>query len=131
MMDIHPEVSTGVIDARGIPSQTTTEVTTQLLVNSGETVFIGGLIKHTHSDTRRGVPGIGRIPGIGRLFSSRERTNVNTETIVLITPRIVEGYGGGWSEEPASRVEAVELDLLQRADQINAELEPIGSSDER
>ena len=73
MLDIHPEVSNGVIDVRGIPSQTTTEVTTQLLVESGQTVFIGGLIKHTQSETRKGVPVIGRVPGIGRLFSSSEK----------------------------------------------------------
>lgn len=124
MMDIHPEVSTGVIDVRGIPSQTTTEVTTQLLVNSGQTVFIGGLIKHTQSVNRTGVPIVGRIPGIGRLFSSSEKTNANTETIVLITPRIVEGYSGSMSTDAANKVNAVEAELDERAEKIRSDLEP-------
>lgn len=124
MMDIHPEVSTGVIDVRGIPSQTTTEVTTQLLVNSGQTVFIGGLIKHTQSETRNGVPIISKVPGLGRLFSSAERTNTNTETIVLITPRIVEGYSGRLSQDVADRVSGIEYELDRRAEQIRSDLEP-------
>lgn len=90
LMDIHPEVSTGTVDANGIPSQTTTEVTTSLLVPDGETVFIGGLIKHTQSQSYQRVPLLGRVPGIKGLFRSKERTNVNTETIVLITPRLVD-----------------------------------------
>ncbi len=89
MMDIHPEVSTGTVDSFGIPSQTTTEVTTSLLVPDGETVFIGGLMKHNTNNTKQGVPGLGRVPGLKYLFGSQEHTNVNTETIVLITPRIV------------------------------------------
>ena len=47
LMDIHPEVSTGVIDPiTGIPSQSTTEVTTQMIVQGGQTIFVAGLIKH-------------------------------------------------------------------------------------
>ena len=122
MMDIHPEVSNGVIDTSGIPSQTTTEVTTRLLVESGQTIFIGGLIKHTQSVTRTGVPIIGRLPGIGRLFSSRERTNANTETIVLITPRIVGGYDGSFSDPVENRVGVAERELKQDADAIESDL---------
>ena len=122
MMEIHPEVSTGVIDTSGIPSQTTTEVTTQLLVESGQTVFIGGLIKHTQSETRRGVPVIGRVPGIGALFSSTERTNTNSETIVLITPRIVEGYVGAEGGDAQAIVDAAERDLEAEARSIRTDL---------
>ena len=121
-MDIHPEVSTGVIDTSGIPSQTTTEVTTQLLVDSGQTVFIGGLIKHTQSETRRGVPVLGRVPALGRLFSSRELTNTNSETIVLITPRIVESHQSQDNADAKAIVDAAEADLEARADKIRSEL---------
>jgi type II secretory pathway component GspD/PulD (secretin) len=97
MMAVHPEVSTGSVDSNGIPSQVTTEVTTRLLVPSERTVFIGGLIKHTVTQTRRGVPVLGDVPGVGRLFSNRRETSTNTETIVLITPRLVEDYDGAWN----------------------------------
>jgi type II secretory pathway component GspD/PulD (secretin) len=99
MMDIHPEVSNGTVDVNGIPSQTTTEVTTRLIVPDGQTIFIGGLMKHTLAEIASGVPGLDSLPGIGRLFSSRETTNVNTETVVLITPRVVSDGSGDWNND--------------------------------
>ena len=119
MMSVHPEVSTGSVDSNGIPSQVTTEVTTRLLVPSDRTVFIGGLIKHSMTQTRRGVPVLGDVPGIGRLFANRRERLTNTETVVLITPRVVDSYDGAWNaqyidhahrfEEAASN-EAADLD---------------------
>ena len=70
-------------------SQTTTEVTTRMIVPDGQTIFVGGLIKHSIEESKSGVPVVGRIPGIGRLFSNRENTITNTETVVLITPTIL------------------------------------------
>jgi len=107
MMDINPEVSTGVIDPlTGIPSQTTTEVKTRMIVTDGQTIFIGGLIKNRIDESKRGVPIIGRIPGLGRLFSNRQRTNTNTETIVLITPTVIT---------PATRmIDRVSMDKIER-----------------
>lgn len=87
-LEIHPEVSTGTV-SDGIPSQTTTEVTTHVLVPDGNTVFIAGLIRNTLSESREGVPVLGDIPGLGLLFSRQERITFNTETVVLITPRVV------------------------------------------
>ena len=122
MMDIHPEVSTGVVDANGIPSQTTTEVTTRLLVGSGQTIFIGGLIKRTQTESRKGVPVLGRIPGVGLLFSSREVTSANTETVVVITPRIIGDINGPWNSEPRSEVEMLDRKLQKRAGNIDVEM---------
>ena len=136
MMDIHPEVSTGVVDVNGIPSQTTTEVTTRLLVGSGQTVFIGGLIKQTLNETRSGVPILGRIPGVGMLFSSRELTSVNTETIVIISPRIVGEVSGPWNTEAEAEVEELERRLQRRSINIDEQLDqtfvdptPLGGTD--
>ena len=105
LMDIHPEVSTGTVDPSGIPSQTTTEVTTSLLVPGGETVFIGGLMKHTSAQSYKRLPVLGRIPVVKALFSSREETLVNTETIVLITPRVVSDATQSWNDEPVERIQ--------------------------
>ena len=90
MLNIHPEVSTGTVDENGVPSQTTTEVTTSLLVASGQPIFIGGLIRNTTNETRTGVPVLGRVPGVRWLFSNQSRTSLNTETVVIITPRLVD-----------------------------------------
>jgi type II secretory pathway component GspD/PulD (secretin) len=122
MMDIHPEVSTGVVDANGIPSQATTEVTTRLLVGSGETIFVGGLIKQTQTENRNGVPFLGRIPGLGLLFSSREVTSLNTETIVVITPRVVGQTAGPWSTDKESEVDRRGELLKQNAAKIEKQM---------
>ncbi len=123
LLDIHPEVSNGTVDVNGIPSQTTTEVTTRLIVPDGQTVFIGGLIKHTLSEARDGVPVLGELPGIGRLFSSSERSNVNTETVVLITPRIVTDSTGAWNDEQQKvvdvNVEALTNEQRRVHDKVN------------
>ncbi|MDH5622022.1 MAG: hypothetical protein OEY74_08065 [Gammaproteobacteria bacterium] len=107
MMDINPEVSTGVIDPlTGIPSQTTTEVKTRMIVTDGQTIFVGGLIKNRIDESKRGVPIIGRIPVFGRLFSNRQQTSTNTETIVLITPTVIT---------PATRmVDPASMDKIER-----------------
>jgi len=90
LLDIHPEVSVGTVDENGIPSQTTTEVTTKLLVTSGDSIFIGGLMRNSTKEARTGVPILGRVPGLRWLFSTQTRTTLNTETVVIITPRLVE-----------------------------------------
>lgn len=114
MLDVHPEVSNGTI-VDGIPSQTTTEVTTRLLVPSGRTVFIGGLMKRTLTERNQGVPGLKRIPGLGRLFSNRVTTALDTETIVLITPHIVEPDGGALGLAKIDMVRDAERMLNQEA----------------
>ena len=123
MMDIHPEVSTGVVDINGIPSQVTTEVTTRLLVGSGKTIFIGGLIKSTLNETRTGVPVLGRIPGLGMLFSSRETTSIKTETIVVITPHVIGEVGSPWDVDAQSEIEKLERRLQQQNSGIGRRLD--------
>ncbi len=123
LMDIHPEVSTGTVDAAGIPSQTTTEVTTSLLVPSGETVFIGGLMKHSTTQSYRRVPVLGRVPGLKILFSSKEETQVNTETVVLITPRIVDSLADPWNTEAVNKVEEAARWFEIEADRLEDRLD--------
>jgi len=123
LLDIHPEVSTGTVDENGIPSQTTTEVTTKLLVSSGQTIFIGGLMRNTTTESRAGVPVLGRIPGLRWLFSSRSRTTANTETVVLITPRLLDEEFTAISEATEDVVDEVAADLGARSRDIEEIIE--------
>lgn len=124
MMDIHPEVSTGVIDPlTGIPSQSTTEVTTRMIVPDGQTIFVGGLIKHRVEESQRGIPIISRVPGIGRLFSSRENNKTNTETIVLITPTILDDKATLVDEETIEIIQEMEQRQDSDSDALNDEME--------
>jgi type II secretory pathway component GspD/PulD (secretin) len=109
LMKIHPEVSSGSL-LDGIPSKRTTEVTSQLLVEDGQTMFIGGLIKRTVGNTRSGVPLLGDLPGIGLLFSKVDETVTMTETIVLITPRVIKNLA-----DPALGTQKDKIDATDKA----------------
>ena len=123
LLDIHPEVSTGAVDAAGIPSQTTTEVTTSVLVPDGETVFIGGLMKSTANEGYSRVPILGRTPVIKRLFSNRERNASNTETIVLIRPQIIRGQfaNGNTLEQLRRAQDELDAQTARMQDYVEAE----------
>ena len=123
LLSIHPEVSTGTIND-GIPSLTTTEVTTQLLAENGQKVFIGGLIRNTESQSRNGVPVLGDLPIVGGLFSSRDRLSVNSETIVLITPRLVEAGLPTAVQESMIRLDDQQAQLELRAEETQRAVEP-------
>lgn len=108
MLRIHPEVSSASI-AAGIPSKKSTEVTTQLLCEDGQSIFVGGLIKNTGGARRTGVPLLGDLPAIGHLFSSTEETGATTETIVVITPHVIR--------QASETVTATQLQQLDAAAQ--------------
>jgi len=90
MLDIHPEVSAGTVSDDGIPSKSTTQVSTRMLVPNGKTVFMGGLIRHSVNNSREGVPVLGDLPVIGGLFSNDSKNITSSEIVVLITPRIID-----------------------------------------
>ncbi len=101
---VRPEVSTGSL-LGGIPSKKTTEVNTQLVAENGQSILIGGLIKSSAGQRRAGVPLLGDVPVLGSLFSSSEWTGSSTETIVVITPRIVPTRAAGPDAQVIERVE--------------------------
>src|ERR1043166_302437 len=88
LMRIHPEVSSGSISA-GVPSKKSTEVTTNLLAEDGQSILIGGLIKKSTNVAKNGVPVLGDVPLIGWLFGNKDQGVHTSETVVLITPRII------------------------------------------
>ena len=93
-LEIHPENSTGVVDAAtGLPSETTTEVTTNVLVKGGSTIAIGGLIGEQVENEIRQVPVLGSTPYVGWLFRRSVERVSRREVIVLLTPHIIDdGY---------------------------------------
>lgn len=79
----------GTRDANGNFPIQQREVATQVAVQSGQTVLLGGLIKQQEGVTDTGIPGLNRIPVFGRLFGQTNRNRDRTELIVLITPRVI------------------------------------------
>lgn len=62
---------------------------TQVAVQSGQTVLLGGLIQSSDTDQDNGLPFLTRIPVLGRLFGTTSRNHDRKELIVLITPRVI------------------------------------------
>jgi general secretion pathway protein D len=96
-MEIHPERSEGVVDpTTGLPSQTLAELTTNVMVPNGATLVIGGLMEDDDTYTQTGLPGLSRLPILGYLFGTREKTDQRRELVVLLTPHIwLPGQVGG------------------------------------
>ncbi|MFN7395228.1 MAG: type IV pilus secretin PilQ, partial [bacterium] len=67
----------------------TKHVKTQVLVENGGTVVIGGIFTQTERDTLNKVPLLGDIPYLGLLFQNKVRSTSRTELLVFITPKIV------------------------------------------
>lgn len=65
------------------------EIQTGVVVQSGETLVLGGLIKENNNYSRSGVPFLHEIPLIGPLFGSTTRNKDKSELVVLITPRVI------------------------------------------
>ncbi|MGM9515595.1 secretin N-terminal domain-containing protein [Roseateles sp. DB2] len=67
----------------------TRNATTTLRLNDGETQVLAGLINDEDRSAAQGVPGLSRLPLLGRLFGVTTDTRNKTEVVLLITPRIV------------------------------------------
>ena len=106
MLKVHPEVSSATLNL-GIPSKKSTEVTTELICEDGESIFIGGLIKSGSNQQRTAVPVLGNVPGVGFLFSNTTQGVRSTETVVIITPHIIK--------EP-KQAQRMSQDAVQRID---------------
>lgn len=65
------------------------EVTTDVLVENGGTVVLGGLFEETETNSVDKVPGLGDIPFLGNLFRNKADTAQRTELMVFLTPRII------------------------------------------
>jgi len=72
----------------GIPPIDTQRALTQVLVNDGETMVIGGIMKSEETSSRDGVPGLSRIPLLSWLFRRDTRSSDQRELLIFITPRI-------------------------------------------
>ncbi|MEQ8663378.1 MAG: type IV pilus secretin PilQ, partial [Gammaproteobacteria bacterium] len=73
----------------GIPSIDTQEVTTEVLVDNGETVVLGGIYESTSRDDVTSVPFFGELPYLGRLFKRTSTRTDKQELLVFVTPKIL------------------------------------------
>ena len=80
--------SVGQITTAGFAINTK-HVKTQVLVDNGGTVVIGGILEAADKDDVAKVPGLGQLPGLGWLFKSQQLTQRKTEMLIFVTPRVL------------------------------------------
>jgi len=105
-LKIRPEVSTSKVETfqnNRIPIVSTTEAETNVLVKSGTTIVIGGLIDSKVERTRTQLPVLGDLPLFGAAFRSRVETNKKTELVIFLIPQIISASGEHVTTFPASR----------------------------
>jgi pilus assembly protein CpaC len=73
-----------------VPGIRSRQISSELTLTPGSTLTMAGLIQNQKQWTRTGVPGLMRIPLLGRLFSHKVETNERTSIVVFITPTILE-----------------------------------------
>jgi general secretion pathway protein D len=107
--------SSGIVS----PSFTTRETETSVVVQSGETIIIGGIIQETVNQSRGGVPFFMDIPFFGQFFRRDSSRQNRTELIVLITPYVVRTRG---------EARSVTDEFKDRVDDVLRELEISGGT---
>jgi len=80
------EVKTGTGTGTAINTQ---QISTQVLVDNGETLVLGGIYQQTMKKDVTKVPVLGDIPGVGYLFRSTSEKNSKRELLIFVTPKIV------------------------------------------
>lgn len=72
------------------PALSTNEAQTEILVDDGDTIVIGGILKDTSTWSESGIPGLRKIPALGWLFKSNKSEDRKNELLIFITPQIVK-----------------------------------------
>jgi type IV pilus assembly protein PilQ len=67
----------------------TKNISTTLIIKSGDTFVIGGIIKESESESETGVPGLRKIPILGRLFNAKRRVFQRSELLIFVTPTVL------------------------------------------
>jgi general secretion pathway protein D len=73
----------------GTPAFNQQTVQTQITVQDGDTIAIGGTISDNVTDSVNGIPFLIRIPWLGALFGSKSRTHTRSELIIFMTPHVI------------------------------------------
>ena len=74
----------------GVPSLTKRSITTGVMVDSGDTVVIGGVYEFRNREDVSKLPWLGDVPVLGNLFKKRGKTHSKAELLVFVTPRVLQ-----------------------------------------
>jgi type IV pilus assembly protein PilQ len=88
--EISPQISNAMgVNAKGYPNIFKRSMSTTVRLEDGETLILGGLLRTEEQIQHSQVPILGDIPILGYLFKTTRKTNVETNLVIYITPRII------------------------------------------
>jgi type II secretory pathway component GspD/PulD (secretin) len=71
------------------PQVSTKSITTNVGLEPGKTLILGGLISSTRNNSMEGIPYLDKIPFLGNAFEYKSKSNQKTELVIIITPKNV------------------------------------------
>jgi type II secretory pathway component GspD/PulD (secretin) len=90
LMSVMPKISSGRVNPdTGLPEEETTDVTSTVLLQSGQAMVIGGLITEQDVEIQSKIPILGDLWMVGRLFQRRSVVRERTEIVIALVPRVV------------------------------------------
>jgi pilus assembly protein CpaC len=100
----------------GVPGLLKRRSQTELNLREGEVAVLGGLVSRTRGNDTQQVPGLGSVPLLGNLFKAKGRRDVESELLILITPRIARHApdADALARDPVAEGVARSRDLLRR-----------------
>ena len=119
-MEVEQEVSNvfgkSVVEGINSPVFQTRKATTNLVVQDGHTIIIGGLIQTQHVKSHSGIPILKDLPVLGYLFGWRSHANEKTELLFAITPHVIQSkeQADAFTREFSKKVESMRKILEQR-----------------
>lgn len=88
-MEVHVEDSAGGLTPSDLPFENTTEATSNIILEDGHTILIGGLFRNSDDVSRSQIPGLGEVPGFGALFRRSRDSSQREEVMVLLTVHVI------------------------------------------
>jgi len=137
ILHIHPSVSSVIEKTKNIDlgtsgtfrlplaSSTISESDTIVRVSNSNIVAIGGLMKETTQRTSSGLPVLGEVPIVGNLFSSKSRSVVKSELVILLKPTVIEN-DSTWRQDILDTKQRI--DAYERSDRQTFRPTPANSA---
>lgn len=124
LLEIKPSVnSLGQVLADGLPAVNSRSAETTVILEDGETLAIGGLIKRDELETIKELPILADLPLLGRLFSAEEKNDIETELIIFITPKIIKTRNENPKNESAENLKQKYLNNKDKKQENQVEKE--------
>ncbi|WP_428420149.1 type II secretion system secretin GspD [Methylibium sp.] len=114
---VNQNVSQGVADATAGLVTNKRSIESTVVVNDGDILVMGGLMQDQFQNNTSGVPGLSRLPGVGALFRSDNRTRTKSNLMVFLRPQVMR------SAENSNALSLDRYDLI-RAQQKDTQPEP-------